>query len=179
MLSYYVEDSTDAKRNRITVIGSCGVSYPAVLSYKFSGEDTTGEPVKLQEAKDWCAIDGCDYDTRMTMLIKAARKKVERVKQMSLINRTVTATVKPGTTLPYGPVIEITSITDEDGTTYELTDTTDFPDTNLTVVYTAGPTEDEGLSEDYKVEILQQIAYMLQNAGDGNASGSISPMIRK
>lgn len=154
------------------------IAYQAVLSYKFSNEfpgDET-EPVTLQEAKDWCMVDGPDYDAKLTMLITAARKKVERVRQMSLINRTVTANIKPGTNLPFGPVKAITSITDDDDNTYEAL--TDVTCTDVTVVYTAGPGE-AGLAEDLKIEILQQIAFMLDNRGDATTgSGGISPMIK-
>lgn len=151
-----------------------GQSYSAVLSYYFTEEDTD-EQVTLQEAKDWCAIDGCDYDMKMSLLIKAARKKVEKAKQISLINRTVTARVNPGTPLPYGPVKSLTSITDAAGNTYK-----NLYDCNeeITAVYTAGPGEN-GLSEDLKVEILQQVAFMLENRGDATTgTGGISPMIK-
>lgn len=154
--------------------GRTQIQYTAVLSVKFSDEDET-EPVTLTEAKDWCAVDGTDRDAKMNMLIEAARRKVERVRQISLINRTVTAKVKPGTNLPYGPVKEIVSVTDDNENTYEDYNTVT---NDVTVVYSAGFGDD--LPEDYKVMILQQIAFMLENAGDGvDGKGGISPMVKR
>jgi hypothetical protein len=157
-----------------TPSGRTQIGFTAVLSVKFTGEDET-EPVTLQDAKDWCAVDGCDHDRKMTMLIKAARLQVEKVRKVSLINRTVTAKVKPCTDLPYGPIKSITSITDVDGATHE-----DYSKVtrDVTVVYAAG--FGEALPDDYKLLILQQVAYLYENAGDNKDSkGGVSPMLRK
>jgi hypothetical protein len=154
--------------------GRTQIGFTAVLSVKFTEEDET-EPVTLQEAKDWCAVDGSDHDRKMAMLISAARRQVERVKQISLINRTVTAKVKPCTDLPYGPIKSITSITDADGGTHD-----DYSKVtrDVTVVFTAG--FGEALPDDYRLLILQQVAYLYENAGDSKDSkGGVSSMLRK
>jgi hypothetical protein len=171
----YVEDSADARRNRLSFVGCGGAPvYDCVLSYKFSAEDTV-EPVTLLEAKDWCAVDGSSYDTIIDLLITTAREQVERQKSVSLVNRTVTAKLKPGTTFPFGPVRGITSITDDAGNTYN-----EFKDAyeDVTVIYTAG-FEPGKMPKKYKIMVLQQIAYLLQNRGDEAASGGISPIIKK
>jgi hypothetical protein len=151
MAEYYFEDGINVRTNSVTIAGGKGVQYDAVLSFKFSDEDNT-EPVSLQEAKDYCMVDGNDYDSLINMLIPAAREQVERAKKVSLINRTITAKIKPGTNLPFGPVIEIESIEDDSGNSYdELKDAS----CDVTVVYAAG--YEDGIPKNYKLAILDAI----------------------
>lgn len=153
---YVVEDSQDAKRNRITVInGFSGPQFTAVISKTFTDESKI-EPVTLDEARDWCMIDGNDYDNILLMLIPACRKQLERKRDVSLIQRTISAIVKPGTTLPNGPVREITSITDFEGNTYN---DSVFVNRDVTVVYKAG--FDEDIAPDLKIELLNLIKAQL------------------
>lgn len=160
------------------------VAYNAVLSVKFSDEEDTVDAALLAIVKDHCAIDGTDKDTLLNLYIKAAIRKIEHAKQTSLINRTVTAKIKPGTNLPYGPVIEVTGITDDNETDYSdyvnpyTLDTVTHNVDSYTVTYTAGPGE-SGISDDLKIEILQQVAYMLENRGDQRNNGSLSPIIKE
>lgn len=169
-----IEDSELAKRNQsLLFCGSTSPAYNAVLSVVFSGENAT-EPILLQEAKDWCRIDGTDDDALVTKLIKAARSICEKTANKSFITRTISAKIHNGLgnfILPYGPVVSITSYTDKEGiaiTGYTLVDSYD---TDITVVYTAGYTT---LPEDFRTAILCQIAWMYSNRGDIKLASSLS-----
>src|SRR3954468_21127146 len=114
-----------------------------VLDIAFSDE-ATAEPVTLSEAKAWLKIDVADEDLLVTDLITAARLECEAFLNISLITRTVTAFLQIGLDeirLPYGPVKEITSVTNNDGTAiegfvlkYEMFKAID-PATEIKVVY--------------------------------------------
>ena len=65
------------------------------------------EPVSIDEAKDWCKIDGCDDDKLILSLITAARIICENHSNLSFIKKTITAKIKNGLggiVLPFGPV---------------------------------------------------------------------------
>lgn len=171
----YYQDSINARRNMVTVIGNCGPAYNAVLSTSFSDEG--GEPVTLQEAKDWCRIDVTDDDTLITSLITAARIICEQHANLSFIARTVTAKIKNGLggiVPPYGPVISVTSAKDSDDV-----DITDFDFDNaysgkITVVYEAGYNQDNPLPQNLKTAILNQIGFLYENRGDVRLQSSLS-----
>ena len=171
-MTVYIEDSLNARRNTVTVIGNCGPAYNAVLSASFSEEG--GEPVTLQEAKDWCRIDVTDDDTLITALIKAARIICENYANLSFIERTVTAKIKNGLggiSLPYGPVTsEVAFYDDED---VELTDylLKDGDSNEVTAIYNAGY---EALPENLKTAILNQIAWMYENRGNAKIASSLT-----
>ena len=171
-MTVYIEDSLNARRNTVTVIGNCGPAYNAVLSASFSEEG--GEPVTLQEAKDWCRIDVTDDDTLITSLITAARIICENYANLSFIERTVTAKIKNGLggiQLPYGPVIsEVAFYDDED---VELTDylLKDGDSNEVTAIYNAGY---EALPENLKTAILNQIAWMYENRGNAKIASSLT-----
>ena len=171
-MEYYIEDSLNARRNTVTVIGrNCGPVYNVVLRVSFSDEGD--EPVTLQEAKDWCRIDVADNDTLITSLIKAARAICENHANLSFIKRTVTAKIKNGLgdfIAPYGPVISVTSAKDSDnidiiGFNFDCAYTG-----NVTVTYEAGY---EALPQNLKTAILNQIAWMEQNRGDVKLQSSL------
>lgn len=147
----YVEDVQDAKRNRLTFVGyGSGPVFTAVIDYSFSDEDTR-ECVNLDEIKKYCFIDGNDYDSLITTLLPMVRAKLENWLNKSLIKRTVTAKVKPGTKLPFGPVIQIGSITDAQENTYSDYDSVT---SDVTVVYTAGYDENK-TPQHYRLQLLK------------------------
>lgn len=165
----YFEDGINARTNSVTTVGCGGVAYNAVISKPVFTDESTTEPVTLQEAKDWCRVDITDDDTLITRLIKASRISCEVYSILSFITRTVSVKINNGLgnfTLPYGPVNEIASATD-----YNSNDiSTDFSlDTvygqPITVEYTAGYADGE-LPEDLRTAVLCQIAWMYTNRGD-------------
>lgn len=176
-----IQDSELAKRNQtfLTGCGNGNAAYNAVISVVFTDE-ATGEPVTLQEAKDWCRIDVTDDDAIITMLITSARIVCEIYSNLSFIARTVTAVINNGLgnfVLPYGPVVgAVTSILDTDGiavTDYELKDSHEG---NLTVEYDAGYTT---LPANLKTALLCQIAYMNENRGDAGISENVKTMLKQ
>src|SRR6185312_16122520 len=176
-MEYYVEDSENARRNQVTVIGSgCGPAYNAVLSVTFISE-STNEPVTLQEAKDWCRIDVPDDDSLITKLIKGARFICERYVNLSFITRTVTAKIHNGAgdiNLPYGPVNGTVNYYELDGTTViNDLDLTVGSGNNIIAVYTAGYA-DGTLPDDLRTALLDQIAWMYQNRGDTAIASGLS-----
>lgn len=175
-MSYIFEgDSEDAKRNRLSVIGGCGPAYNAVISAAFSGEATT-EPFDNTAAKAWLRIDISDDDTLITALIKAARIACEKYANQSFIARTVTAKIHNGLgnfTLPYGPVVSITSIKDGDTIVSNYDVSMPYGSNDLVVVYTAGYTT---LPADIIVAIKNQVAFMYQNRGDEQKASGLSEL---
>lgn len=175
-MPYYFEDSINARRNTVTVIGEgSDVAYNAVLSATFTDENAT-EPVTLQEAKDWCRIDVTDDDALITRLIKGARKICETYVNLSFITRTVTATIHNGLgnfTLPYGPVtsdVAYFNLDETDATGYDINNGSGD---NVTAVYSAGYPAGE-LPEDLRTALLCQIAWMYENRGDAKKASGLS-----
>ncbi len=162
------------------------MKYNAVLDVSFTAEGA--EPVTLEEVKNWCRIDVSDDDDLITDLIPAARGTIEAWINQSLVQRTVTALLKNqlgGQYLPYGPIIEVTSVTDEDGDALDSADyefkgakfqylKTEFDD-HVTVVYDAGYTT---LPYKFKNAILCQVAFMYENRGDESPETDISKQAR-
>jgi len=172
-MEYYLEDSNNARRNTVTVIGGNSISYTAVLSVKFTDPPIITEPVTPAEVKTWCAIDGTDYDSIITILISAARQMVEDYANLSLIDRKIKAKVRAGTNLPYGGTILILNVEDNDGNSIdaeyqELQDNGEYTVTyNVTAIVTAK----------LKAAVLQQVVFMYENRGDATAEG-LSPMVK-
>ena len=177
-MSYIFEgDSTDAKRNRLSIIGGSSISYNAVISVIKSDElskaSAVTEPVLLVDAKAWLRIDLSDDDALLTALIKAARIACEKYANQSFISRTVTAKISNGLGnfyLPYGPVILVTSVKDGDTALSNYDVATPYV-SDLTVVYTAGYST---LPEDIKVAIKAQIGFMYENRGDAEKASGLS-----
>lgn len=190
-----VEDIDDLASNKYFFDGTevtISPAQPANVSvsalYVASGEASVqAEPVTLTEVKNWLRIDLDDDDDILEMLITAARETLEAYTNISFLNRTVTATILNqlgGILLPYGPVGDIISFTDVDGddiTDYVLlgTDfkslTTPFCDP-VTIEYHAGY---DVLPKDFKTAMLCQVAWMYQNRGDANVSGSAKALLNK
>jgi len=148
--------------------------FNAVIDTLFSDE-AEEELLTVAEAKNFCRIDLVNDDAIIGDLIKAAREIVEEYCCVSLLARTITATLQNelgGISLPYGPVVSVASITDENGTvidsdSYVLTGNnfksikTPF-DGLITVVYDAGYSN---LLKHYKDAMLNQVDYMYNNRG--------------
>lgn len=151
---------------------NCGMIYSAVLAVKFTNESPI-EPVTLDDAKAWCAVDGNDFDGVLTTLIGAAREQCEAYVNLSIIARTVEAKVKAGTKLPYGTVDEdnIIAIYDED-----LNETTgeykDYRTGTYIVTYPVVP--DPRHANKFKAAILNQVAYLYEHRGD-ETEAQLSP----
>jgi hypothetical protein len=80
--------------------------------------DAPAEPVTLQEAKDFCKIDGDDDDLIIDMLITACRIECEELSNIGFINRDVVLVQNNGNGgayLPLGPNGDISLIEDADG----------------------------------------------------------------
>lgn len=136
------------------------------------------EPVTLAEAKAYMKIDtGTTDDDLIEELLITAREQCEDYAGLSIVNRTVTAVLNNscgGIYLPYGPVISITSITDQDDEDPLDTDNyevrgLDFPQLidpvsdKVTLIYTAG----YGIPpKRIKTAILQQVFFLYENRGE-------------
>lgn len=100
-----------------------GLSYNQVLDVIFNEESgSVDEPVTLDEAKDFCAIEltYAGNDAIVQSLIIAARQMCEKMSGIGFIERTVTAIVNNGNGgifLPYGPIGNIDSLSIDDSQT--------------------------------------------------------------
>lgn len=130
------------------------------------------EPIALEEAKLWLKIDGNDQDDEIKRLITSCRQAVELYTSCSLISKQVECVVKlcgEYFELPGGPVVEITSIT-QDGATvsgYSKIEGS-FPKIyNLYGIYKIAYSAGYGVVPSrLKEAILNEIAYRNQNRGD-------------
>jgi uncharacterized phiE125 gp8 family phage protein len=153
----------------------------------FSNEGA--EPVNLADMKTYIRVspDITDDDNLITSLIKAARAKIEMFCGVSLITRTIQCRLLNqlgDIELPFGPVDEITEITDVTGTALDddtwTLDGVSFKtlnspsNTEVTVTYTVtAPIS----SDEWKTYIKGQVAFMYEHRGDENEIG-LSPLIR-
>ncbi len=174
-----------------------GAVFNAVNDYSFTDGYVT-EPVTLQEFKDWAKLGtGTAEDALITQLITTSRLMCEQYLNISLISRTVTAVLNNscgGIYFPYGPVVSITTITDQDSNVLVANETYQvsgvlfkrllFPKyNNLTCVYTTGYTT---LPVEFKNAILQQMFYLYNNRGESSHNDregtvtelTISPMAK-
>jgi uncharacterized phiE125 gp8 family phage protein len=152
------------------------------------------EPVTLSEVKAHLRVDHTDEDTLIGALIPAARQLAEQYSRRAFITRTLDAVLDcwPGDdeiSLPYPPLIGITSITytDTDGNPGTmasgdyyvdavsqpgrviLADGAAWPDATLrtragiTVRYTAGYGAAADVPQIYKAAILLLIGHLFEN----------------
>lgn len=79
------------------------------------------EPVALQEAKDFLRVDGTDFDTLLTALIKAAREYCEAFQNRAYVTQTWQLTMDSFSALPLSlpkpPLQSVSSVkyTDQNG----------------------------------------------------------------
>jgi uncharacterized phiE125 gp8 family phage protein len=162
------------------------VNYNSVIDIEFNDAGIT-EPVTLTEAKDFCKIDIGTDDALITALITAARQQCEAYTGVGFVNRELTAVlnnINGDIYIPYGPIIEVLSVTDADGTElilgngYKLSGITfkrlESPrNTNITVNYLAGY---DILPEVLKTAILNQVFYLYDNRAQ--AVDDVSPIAK-
>lgn len=146
--------------------------------------DLVSEPVSLTEVKSYLHIDFTEDDNLLSIMIKAARKRLERYTGVSFGSKVITAYIKTiakyPTELPYGPAVTISSVSLWDENAYNVTEEyyvvgTDF---KKIVVYTDGLykvnyTTNWTVPEDIKLAIMAEVAYRYENRGDDNV-GTLS-----
>lgn len=150
--------------------------------------DLTTEPVTATEAKLYCKVQDTADDALFTILIKSARRMLEKYTSCSFGSKTIHATwvETPDDSLlelPYGPIISVDHVyrIDEEGNEEALTLNSDYyvigdqdvilkitkywssgavHENSIRVEYKAGygDTSTEALPEDLKLAILKQVA---------------------
>jgi uncharacterized phiE125 gp8 family phage protein len=93
------------------------VEYNSILDVQFNDNNIV-EPVQLAEAKDFCKIDIDTDDTLLINIITAAREMCEDYTSIGFVEHNVVAVLNNsngGLYLPYGPLISINSLENEDG----------------------------------------------------------------
>lgn len=169
------------------------MNYNAVISW----EDVTDEsgvyeePVSIDEMKDYLRLEGYtdfdestsddlsdfDFDDPLIAdLIKASREAIEEGARISILPKTIEAVITNlcgMIEIPVGPVGEIISLIDENGT--EITSDNykiignkwkylAWPcSCNLTITYETGY---EKLPTPLKIDIMRLCAYMYENRGE-------------
>lgn len=163
--------------------------YNLIIDYS---DITTGilvEPVTLQEVKDYLRLEGFidvteilatdfnDDNALILELITSSRNRIELYTGLSLVPKTfkVELTNLAGhITLPFGPILDITAVTDVSGTALNFSATHNLSklktpiQENLLVTYDCGyVTLPKGLKE----AMLKEIAYRYENRGDIENNG--------
>jgi len=162
------------------------VEYNSVLDVQFQDGEIT-EPVTLTEAKNFCKIDISTDDDLINVLITAARQMCEAYTGVGFVEHEMVAVLNNSNGdiyIPYGPMIEILSVENEQGTTLVL----DLDYTlggnefkrlrtpyanNITIDYITGYTT---LPEALKTALLNQVYYLYDNRSVG--VDDISPIAK-
>lgn len=136
------------------------------------------EPVTLDEIKDQCRVAFSDDDAILARLGIAARKSIEEYCCISIISKSVIATIDlySELELPYGPVTaDAIVLTDSNGNVidpafYQIIGTqfkkinSDTQFTNAVLTYKVGYTG--SVEEDLKSAILNEVAFRYENRGE-------------
>lgn len=162
------------------------VDYNSVLDVQFQDEGIT-EPVTLTEAKNFCKIDISTDNDLINLLITAARQMCESYTGVGFVPHTAVAVLNNSNGdiyIPYGPMIGINSVENEQGTVLIL-DTNytlggnEFKrlktplQNNITIDYTTGYTT---LPDALKTALLNQVYYLYDNRSVG--VDDISPIAK-
>lgn len=162
------------------------VDYNSVLDVQFQDGEIT-EPVTLTEAKNFCKIDISTDDDLINLLITAARQMCEAYTGVGFVEHDVVAVLNNmngDIYIPYGPMIAINSVENEQGTVLIL-DTNytiggnEFKrlktplQNNITIDYTTGYTS---LPDALKTALLNQVYYLYDNRSVG--VDDISPIAK-
>jgi len=162
------------------------VDYNSILDVQFQDGEIT-EPVTLTEAKNFCKIDISTDDDLINLLITAARQMCEAYTGVGFVEHDVVAVLNNmngDIYIPYGPMIAINSVENEQGTVLIL-DTNytiggnEFKrlktplQNNITIDYTTGYTT---LPEALKTALLNQVYYLYDNRSVG--VDDISPIAK-
>jgi hypothetical protein len=172
--------------DRLTQMDVAGANYNAVIDILFiEGSSVPTEPVTLAEALVQANIDNIAGDNSLIeSYITTARMQCEGYCNIGFINRDIQAVVNNtlgNIYLPYGPVGDVSTVTDMDGNAvdYEVKSvhwkTLHKPQRdNLTVKYNAGYS---ALPQVFKTALLQQVAYLYEHRGDEKAD-TFSPIAK-
>jgi uncharacterized phiE125 gp8 family phage protein len=162
------------------------VEYNSVLDVQFQDGVIT-EPVTLTEAKNFCKIDISTDDDLINLLITAARQMCEAYTGVGFVEHNAVAVLNNSNGdiyIPYGPMIAINSVENEQGTVLIL-DTNytlggnEFKrlktplQNNITIDYTTGYTT---LPDALKTALLNQVYYLYDNRSVG--VDDISPIAK-
>lgn len=130
-------------------------------------------PLDLDTAKLFLRVDGDGDNQLITAMILQTLDIIENYLNSSIIEATVEvlASKRKEMFLPFGPVIDITSVQDTDGNdieyTYDgLTLTLDNDYTTFTVIYNAGFSV---LPDGLFLAWQETLAYLYENRGDDTA----------
>jgi hypothetical protein len=162
------------------------VEYNSVLDIQFQ-DGVINEPVTLTEAKNFCKIDISTDDDLINILITAARQMCEAYTGVGFVEHDIVAVLNNSNGdiyIPYGPMIAINSVVNDQGTTLVLdTDYTiggnEFKRlrtphaNNITIDYTTGYTT---LPDVLKTAVLNQVYYLYDNRSVG--TDDISPIAK-
>jgi uncharacterized phiE125 gp8 family phage protein len=162
------------------------VDYNSVLDIQFDDVNIL-EPVTLTEAKNFCKIDISTDDDLINVLITAARQMCEAYTGVGFVEHNavvVLNNLNGDIYIPYGPMIAINSVVNDQGTTLVLdTDYTiggnEFKRlrtpqaNNITIDYTTGYTV---LPDVLKTALLNQVYYLYDNRSVG--TDNISPIAK-
>lgn len=169
--------------------------YNAVLDLSFGSEGA--EELTLAEVKRHLLIDelNTDHDNYLSILIPASRRAVEKYTGRSIVRKTMTVILQNqlgNIELPYGPVVDITSVKDIEGNdidadSYEVRGESfkyletryDWVKLTYTTAYDVGvdPTVDPGFV-DLLHAVLCEIAWRFEHRGDEVNVGGLSPMAK-
>ena len=162
------------------------VEYNSVLDVQFQDGVIT-EPVTLTDAKNFCKIDISTDDDLINVLITAARQMCEAYTGVGFVEHSAVAVLNNSNGdiyIPYGPLVAINSVENEQGTVLIL-DTNytiggnEFKrlktplQNNITIDYTTGYTT---LPEALKTALLNQVYYLYDNRSVG--VDDISPIAK-
>lgn len=127
--------------------------------------DIIAEPVSLSEAKEFMEIDFCDFDNLISRLIKSARQASERFTGLSYgLKEYALASDQCSARVPFGPFIELLTITDKDGITIPANEFTVFGLDNPIITVFNSPnwnitykTGFEDVPDDLKIAICMRV----------------------
>lgn len=154
------------------------------------------EPVSLAEMKDYMRLTGFSGiesvdeftfdDDLIERLIRAARHKIEQYCGISIVNKSLVAHIKNyagDTELPFGPVVDVDSVTDIDGNEINFTVVgTDFkimrlPQQEVLVSYRCGY---DSIPDEIIVAIQITVAYWYENrAGEKQLPLTVMDILSK
>lgn len=167
-------------------IGNGNAAFNAVLDVSFSGQEDI-PPITRETVKTWLRLDSVQDNILVDDLTKEAIDICEGYLNQSIINRTVTATLNNSCGniyLPYGPVKEVSAVTNVNGTdlftgsNYTISGTrfkrlTWPQESDIKIVYTAG--YGDCIPPKIKAGIKAQIAWMYEHRGDEDSKAQLSP----
>lgn len=168
------------------------MGYNLVIDSEIVETGYPSEPVTLDEAKAYARVEvnNTAQDALFELWIQSAREYIEASTGLSLVPKTVTATLsnpQGGMELPYGPVTSAVTWTDVNGNTPTVTTRgyafpiVPVPFDIYIAAYSVGYTNDT-IPRDLKVAILNMVVSWYENRGDEaimNAPASVVTICQK